>query len=171
MSPETVISSWLIEVCFAVSMRVVMSDGDGDEQEVEGKGGRKMKKRRRGATIVGELRREKSVEKSVDVVDVADVKGDLMKCSRVLTKRVLQAKVVCVDLVGEWVRNSQRSKSEGSATTTSAGARLVNVLLRHRTAPGPRPLLPGAMAACLLPSPHQLGGKIASTLKKIPSSS
>lgn len=47
-----------------------------------------------------------------------------------------------------------RSKSEGSsATTKSAGARLVTqarfplVLLRHRTAPGPRPLLPGAMAA------------------------
>jgi hypothetical protein len=41
-------SIWLTEVCFAVSMRVVVGAGDGDEESVERDDARKMKKRRLG---------------------------------------------------------------------------------------------------------------------------
>ena len=63
MSLDSQKASWLTEVCFAVSGRLVMGAGDGDDQEWKRDDGRKMQKRRRGTTSVGKLRREKACRK------------------------------------------------------------------------------------------------------------
>jgi hypothetical protein len=82
----------LTEVCFAVSMRVVVGAGDGDEESVERDDAREMKKRRLGECQLGELGRENAWKKGVVVKTGAGGNATSSKPSlRSLTKGCVQS--------------------------------------------------------------------------------
>ena len=56
---------WLMEVCFAVRLRLVASDGDVMDEELQRDDARKMKTSRRGMAWMRELMQKKACEKVV----------------------------------------------------------------------------------------------------------
>lgn len=85
--------SWLIGVYVAVSMRLVMVHGDGDEQEVQRDDRQKRQKKRQKTTAERVFAAEKSVWSCVGDLGIAGCGSDMMEYNRELTSRVLAAKV------------------------------------------------------------------------------
>jgi hypothetical protein len=91
----------LTEVYFAVSMRVVVGAGNGDEERIEGDDAEKMEERRLGESWLGELGRGIAWKKGVVAKSGADDVATSSKCRRT-HQTSLRAKVVwAADLLGE----------------------------------------------------------------------
>jgi hypothetical protein len=89
----------LTDVCFGVSMGVVMGAGDGNEESIEGDDVRKMEERRLGESWLGQLGRGNAWKKGVVAKSGSGEVATWSKYRRT-HQMCLRAKVVWADLLG-----------------------------------------------------------------------
>lgn len=152
----------LTEVCFAVSVRVAVGAGDGDEESTEGNDVQKTEERRLGESILGQLDRGNAWKKGVVAKSGAGDVATSSKCRRT-HQTSLRAKVVwAADLLGEELGEGSaahfvRGKARPPPTTRprlpkvrTRQARLFCYCHSTRT----RTTTPPPPSRCCAPSPH-----------------